>query len=280
MPGCEGSWTLAGLLAAGRDALPGDSARLDSEILLAHVIGADRTSLYREPERQVGEADRATYDRLLGERARGKPVAQIIGRAEFWSLSFEIDEHVLIPRPETELLVELALERAATDAVIVDLGCGSGAIGIALATELARARIIATDTSAPALAIASRNARRLCADRVQFLRADWLAPFRDGGIDLLVSNPPYVEAGDRRLIESDIRYEPLSALAAGADGLGAIRRIVAAARGVLRPGGWLCVEHGYNQACTVRELFRRAQFIDVASAVDLGGTERITIGRR
>lgn len=276
-----GRRTLATVLAAGREALPpGDTARIDSEVLLAHAIGADRTTLYREPERSVSAAENAAFEHLIGERALGRPVAQILGCAEFWSLSFAVDEHVLIPRPETELLVELALERAAPDAVIVDLGCGSGAISVALATELARASIVATDFSTAALAVASSNARRLCTDRVRFMRADWLAPFGAGCIDLLVSNPPYVEADDPRLVDSDIRFEPRTALAAGPDGLAAIRQIVEGARGVLRPGGWLLVEHGYNQAQAVRELFRRARFADVTTAADLGGTDRITSGRR
>jgi len=272
---------LAALLAAGRAALlPGDTARLDCEVLLAHAIGADRTTLYREPERQVSAAQQAAFERLISERARGRPVAQLVGQAEFWSLPFEVDEHVLIPRPETELLVELALARATPDAVIVDLGCGSGAISVALARELPAATITATDFSARALAVASRNARRLCAGRVRFLRGDWLAPFGASCVDMLVSNPPYVEAGDPRLVESDIRFEPRAALAAGADGLAAIRQILAAARSVLRPGGWLLLEHGYNQAQAVQELFRRAEFGDITTSTDLGGTDRITSGRR
>lgn len=272
--------TLAALIAAGRDALlPGDSARIDSELLLAHAIGADRTTLYREPERCVSAAESAAFEQLISERACGRPIAQILGCAEFWSLSFAVNEHVLIPRPETELLVELALERAAPDAVIVDLGCGSGAIGVALATELILATIVATDFSTAALAIASSNARRLGAERVRFVRADWLAPFRAGGIDMIVSNPPYVEADDPRLVESDIRFEPRAALAAGPDGLTAIRQIVDAARGVLRPGGWLLVEHGYNQGQAVRNLFRRARYADVTTAADIGGMDRITSGR-
>ncbi len=272
---------LADLLAAGRDALrPGESARIDSEVLLAHAIGADRTALYRNPERFISEAEHARFELLIGERARGRPVAQILGSAEFWSLSFEIDEHVLIPRPETELLVERALERAPRDAMILDPGCGSGAISVALATELASATIVATDFSAAALAVARRNAQRLCGDRVRFAQADWLAPFGACGVDMIVSNPPYVEAGDRRLVDTDIRFEPRTALAAGADGLAAIRQIISGARSVLRPGGWLLLEHGYNQGQASRELFRRAGFAGITTAVDFGGMERITSGKR
>lgn len=273
--------TLAALLASGRNALlPGDTARLDCEVLLAHVIAADRATLYREPERIVSGAQHAAFERLIRERADGRPIAQLLGGAEFWSLSFEIDEHVLIPRPETERLVELTLERADPDAVIVDLGCGSGALAVALATELPGATITATDFSAAALAVAKRNVRRLCADRVQCLRADWLAPFRQSCLDVLVSNPPYVSTDDPRLEDTDIRYEPRAALAAGADGLDDIRRIIAGARHVLRPGGWLLLEHGYNQGPAVRELLRCGHFNDIATAVDLGGTDRVTSGRR
>ena len=262
--------TLATLLAAGRDALvPCDTARLDCEILLAHTIGADRTTLYREPERVVSEVQQTTFEHLIAERARGRPVAQLVGCAEFWSLPFEIDDHVLIPRPETEQLVELVLERAEQDAVIVDLGCGSGAIAVALATELANATIVA-----------GRNAQRLCANRVRFIRADWLTPFGGSCIDILVSNPPYVEADDPRLAETDIRFEPRAALAAGPDGLAAIRQIVVAGSSALRPGGWLLLEHGYNQAPAVRELLRLGHFNDITTVVDLGGTDRITCGRR
>ncbi|MGR9091567.1 MAG: peptide chain release factor N(5)-glutamine methyltransferase [Gammaproteobacteria bacterium] len=272
---------LAALRKAGRDALAaGDSARLDCELLLAHVIGKDRTTLYREPERVVSDAEQAAFERLIAERVGGRPIAQILGRAEFWSLSFEVDDHVLIPRPETERLVELALERADHDAVLVDLGCGSGAIAVALATELPQATITATDFSAAALAVACRNAQRLCANRVRFIRADWLAPFGESWIDILVSNPPYVAADDPRLDDTDIRFEPRAALASGADGLAAIRQIVAAAARVLRPGGWLLLEHGYNQGPAVRELFHRGHLNDIATTVDLGGTDRITSGRR
>ena len=272
--------TLAALIASGREALfPGDTARLDCEVLLAHAIGADRTTLYREPERVVSETQHAAFEHLISERARGRPIAQILGRAEFWSLSFEINDHVLIPRPETEQLVELALERAAANATIVDLGCGSGAIAVALATELVQATITATDFSTAALAVANRNARRLCGNRLRFVRANWLAPFGKSCIDVLVSNPPYVNADDPRLEETDIRFEPRAALAAGPDGLAAIRQIVGAASSVLRPGGWLLLEHGYNQGPAVRELFRRGHFNDITTTVDLGGTDRITCGR-
>lgn len=275
-----GSATVAELLRRASAKLrASDNARLDGEILLAHALDSDRTALYRDPDAAVPQDIHRAFERLIAVRASGRPIAQILERTEFWSLSLEVDEHVLIPRPETERLVELALEHAGGGAVVADLGCGSGAIAIAIASELPAARVFASDRSVRALRIAQRNAKLLVPDRIRFVQADWLAPFAGASIDVVVSNPPYIEAGDPLLTQSDIRFEPIDALAAGKDGLVAIRRLVAEAPRVLKPGGWLVLEHGYNQATRVRELMRKAGFEDLSTARDLGGRERISSGR-
>jgi len=272
--------TVAELLRSGRSTLErSDSPALDAELLLAGALKTDRAALYREPDLAVPAQTAAQFRRNLAVRASGRPIAQILGHAEFWSLQFDVDDHVLIPRPETEQLVEMAIARTRPAARIADLGTGSGAIAVAISREVAGVQLIATDYSTAALRVAARNASRLDAQQIAFVRTDWLAGFADGCLDLIVSNPPYIDAADPLLTESDIRFEPLAALAAGPDGLDAIRAIVREAPRVLKPGGELLLEHGYNQAAAVRDLMRRHRFVAVASKTDLGGHDRITSGR-
>jgi release factor glutamine methyltransferase len=209
-------------------------------------------------------------------------MAYLLGRREFWSLEFLVDERVLIPRPETELLVETALElvAAAPSGALVDLGTGSGAVAVALARECAAREVVAVDLSAAALEVAAFNVARLAPGRVRLLRGDWLAAFAPDAVALVVSNPPYVEDGYGGLASAALGHEPRAALAAGTDGLDALRVLVPQARRCLRCGGWLVVEHGAGQGAAVRELFGAAGFVAVATRRDLAGHERATAGRR
>jgi release factor glutamine methyltransferase len=254
-------------------------ARVDAELLLAHALGVSRASLYARPEEEPDAGVRETFLRLVDERSRGVPVAYLIGHREFWSLDLAVTPAVLVPRPDTERLVELALARIPRggEADVADLGTGSGAIALALASERPHARIVATDLSEAALDVARANARRLALTNVAFASGDWHAALQ-GRFDLIVSNPPYIAADDPHL-DGDLRHEPASALVAGADGLDALRRIVGGAAARLRPGGWLLVEHGFDQGDAVRRLFRESGFLDVETARDAGGRERVTLGR-
>lgn len=269
------------LLAAATGHLAGADSRIEAERLLAHVLGRSRAWLFAWPEFEPSAAQRACFEQLVDARRRGEPIAYLTGRREFWSLDLAVTPDVLIPRPETELLVELALARIAPDrdCVVADLGTGSGAIALALARERPRARVLATDASMAALAVARGNAERLGIANVAFAHGDWCAAIGDARFDLIVSNPPYIEAGDPHLGAGDLRYEPASALVSGSDGLDAIRAIVAAAPAHLVRGGWLLLEHGWDQAGRVHELLSAQDFADVHSMCDVGGHERVTLAR-
>lgn len=275
--------TIRALLDEARRTLrhASDSAALDAEILLAEALQTDRAHLRAWPEREP-EADRiARFNDLLARRATGEPVAHILGRREFWSLELTVTPATLIPRPETEHLVEAALELvSAGPSDVLDLGTGSGAIALALAGERPAWRITATDSSDEALAVARKNAEKLGLRRLEFLHGDWFASVGGRHFDLIVANPPYVAASDPHLAEGDVRFEPRSALAAGADGLDDIRHIVAAAPGHLKPGGRLLLEHGYEQGAAVARLLDEAGFIEIQTRTDLAGQPRLTCGRQ
>jgi release factor glutamine methyltransferase len=249
--------------------------------LLAHALGVSRTKLYAWPEQETDAAARETFERYVAARASGEPVAYLTGHREFWSLDLAVSPAVLIPRPETELLVELALERIAPDADlrVADLGTGSGAIALAIASERPRARVVATDASDDALAVARGNAERLRFRNVTFARGDWCDALGAGRFDVIVSNPPYIAVGDAHLGTGDLRREPQAALVAGTDGLEAIHRIVATAPAHLAPGGWVLLEHGWDQAARVRALLDAHGYLDIASIRDGAGHERATLGR-
>ena len=268
------------LLAAASQRLGG--ARLDAELLLAHALGVSRARLYAWPEHEPEPMQREAFDRLVAARERGEPIAYLTGRREFWSLDLAVTPDVLIPRHETELLVELALDRIARDrdVRVADLGTGSGAIALALARERPLARVTATDASAAALDVARRNAARLGIGNVAFAVGDWYAALGDARFDLIISNPPYIAAGDAHLAQGDLRFEPAAALASGADGLDAIRRIVADAPEHLADGGALLLEHGFDQSLRVRALLDAAGFQNVTSVSDNGGHERVTLGTK
>lgn len=246
------------------------------------MLERPRAWLYTWPEHVPTPTQADAFERLVQARASGTPVAYLLGRRAFWSLDLVVSPAVLIPRPETELLVELAVERLPRDVAcaVADLGTGSGAIALAIAHERPRARVRATDLSADALAVALANARSLGLVNVEFAQGDWCEALGALRFDLIVSNPPYIATDDPHLARGDLRHEPLSALASGADGLDAIRTIVAAAPAHLSPGGWLLIEHGWEQAPQVRELLVRQGWRDAASAHDLAGHERVTFARR
>ncbi|MGE0383899.1 MAG: peptide chain release factor N(5)-glutamine methyltransferase [Gammaproteobacteria bacterium] len=257
-----------------------DAPRLDAEVLIAAALGLDRGALYRMPEHAIGGAELSRCRSLVQERARGVPVAYLCGHREFWSLDLRVDRSTLIPRPETELLVELALDTACANAAIdaVDLGTGSGAIALALAHERPRWRIAAVDVSPAALACARANASRLGIERIEWLSGDWFAPLAGRRFDLVVANPPYVAENDPHL-EGDLSFEPRLALASGTDGLDAIRAIVAAAPAYLRPDGRILIEHGWTQGTQVRTLLARAGLVQAGTVGDLAGRERCTHAR-
>jgi release factor glutamine methyltransferase len=258
----------------------GEEARGEAEILLAQVLGRSRAWLFAWPEFEPDAAAEAAFQRLVQARRSGQPIAYLTGRRGFWSLELEVTPAVLIPRHETERLVELALARIPCErpVAVADLGTGSGAVALALARERPLASVLATDASAEALAVAESNARRLGLGNVRFARGDWCAGLGERRFDFIVSNPPYIEAGDPHLALGDLRYEPLSALAAGADGLDAIRTIVAAAPAHLEAGGWLLLEHGWNQGAAVRGLLATAGFAAVETEQDFAGRDRVSSG--
>jgi len=260
-----------------------DSPRLDAEVLLSLATGKTRTHFRAWPEKNLSEAERQGFQSLLSQRLQGRPVAHITGSREFWSRDFQVTADTLIPRPETELLVELALERIpqGQPASLLDLGTGSGAIAVTLALERPEATVSALDSSPAALDIAKANAARLGAKNIRFLLSDWFAALPScESFDLIVSNPPYIAEDDPHLAQGDVRFEPLSALASGPDGLADIRRIILEAPGRLKPGGWLLLEHGYDQAEAVRALLCAAGLDDVESFQDLQGHGRVSGGRK
>jgi release factor glutamine methyltransferase len=259
---------------------------LDAQVLLAHVLGKNRAWLVAHADEALSRERGDAFFALVRRRHEGVPVAYLTGEREFWGLSLQVSPAVLIPRPETETLVELALARlpAAREVRVLDLGTGSGAIALAIARERPRAAVLATDVSADALDVARANARRLGLGNVEFVQSDWyegVASIRRGaGFDLIASNPPYVAAADAHLGAGDLRFEPSPALVSGADGLAAIRAIVRRAREHLAAGGTLAVEHGYDQAERVRELFVDADLAEIVAARDLAGIPRVVSGRR
>ena len=250
-------------------------------MLLQHVLGVSHTRLITHGERVLTEAETDEYLRLIVRRRHGEPIAYLVGWREFYGRRFMIDKSVLIPRPESELLVDLALARIAADASgpILDLATGSGNIAVTIALERRTLAVVATDDSAAALRCARDNAHRLGAERVEFLEGDWFAPLAGRRFDLIVSNPPYVAEGDAHLLQGDLRFEPRPALSGGSDGLACIRTIVSHAPRYLEPGGWLLFEHGYDQAGACARLLDEAGFRDLVLAKDLAGLPRVSGGR-
>jgi release factor glutamine methyltransferase len=273
---------LSAMLDAAAAKLEGvsDSPALDAEILLAHVLGRPRAFLRAYAGDDVLPADQDRFRSLLARRLDGEPVAYLTGRRGFWSLDLEVDPGVLVPRPETELLVETALDAMADRPApqILDLGVGSGAIAVALAVELPSARITAVDASAAALEVARRNATRAGVDNIEFLQGSWYQPLAGRRFDAIVANPPYLAADDPHL--PALAHEPAGALIAGPTGLEALEEITAGAPGRLHAGGIVILEHGSGQGAAVREMCARAGLQAVETRRDLAGLERATLARR
>lgn len=265
-------------LRAARVRIDADDARL----LVAHALERTPSWLYAHDDAVLTAAEAARVEALVERRAAGEPVAYLTGRRGFWDLDLAVGPATLIPRADTECLVEATLACVAPGLPlrVADLGTGSGAIALAIAGSRPAARVVATDASATALGVALANARRLGIANVSFVRGDWLRPLRAGAFDVIASNPPYIAAGDPHLAQGDLRFEPAMALASGADGLDAIRTIVAAAPACLVDGGWLLLEHGHDQGKAVRTLLAAAGFVDIATRRDLGGRDRVTLGCR
>lgn len=290
--------------------------KLDTEILLAHVLKVPRTYLHTYPEKLLSEQEQKAFLALVKRREKGEPIAYLIGEQEFWSLPFEVNSHTLVPRPETELLVELSLYLLSVrnlsknnfpfssesclsaaslasekresyfltdpgeNQIIADLGTGSGAIAIALAYERAQWQLLATDKSANALAVAQRNAERLQLSNVDFYQGDWCQALPVGTqCDAILSNPPYIAEHDPHLQQRGVCCEPETALVSGQDGLDDIRKIIMQARSYLKPDGWLLLEHGYDQGEHVSNHLQKYDYIHIETYQDLAGHDRVTIGQ-
>lgn len=268
--------TIAGALAAAREIIPVGEARL----LARHVLGCSLAWLEAHRDDKLTEAQADAFSELVSVRAAGEPIAYLLGRREFYGRDFAVSPAVLIPRPETELLVDLAKAAVASRPAprILDLGTGSGCVAITLALEIPAAEVTAVDVAPEALAVAQENATQLGA-RVRFIESDWFIALGDQRFDLIVGNPPYVAEGDPHLSEGDLRFEPETALHCGADGLSAIRRIIAEAPGYLVPGGWLYFEHGYDQAEAIAALLGEAGYAEIEQHRDLAGIVRVSGGR-
>jgi len=257
------------------------TAELDAQLLLAHVMAVARARLKSHPEELADPSHTQHYRRLLARRAAGEPLAYLTGSRDFWSLTLKVTPAVLIPRPETELLVERALAlRTAAAGRVADLGTGCGAVALALASERPRWQVVATDACADALAIARANAAGLGLGRVELRQGDWYQPLRGERFDLLVSNPPYVAQDDPALETASLRHEPPRALTPGLDALECLRTLARGAPRHLAPGGWLLLEHGATQGADVRRELVEAGFAHVRSHRDLAGHERMTEGQR
>lgn len=269
------------LLHLSRSLIDSDSAALDTELLLCHCLQKNRTYLYTWPEREVAADIEARFRALLQRRANGEPIAYLTGVREFWSLPLAVNASTLIPRPDTERLVEVALESCdLPTAAVLDLGTGSGAIALALAKERPQWRVLGVDVNDAAVALAQFNARELRIGNCEFAQSDWFENIPQRRFDLIVSNPPYIDADDPHLREGDVRFEPRRALVAEQNGVAAIAHIVECAPDYLRAGAWLLFEHGFEQAAAVRELLRRARFESVSTWNDFGNNERVTGGRK
>ncbi|MDG6774789.1 peptide chain release factor N(5)-glutamine methyltransferase [Thiomicrorhabdus sp. ZW0627] len=269
-----------------------DSPRLDAELLLAHCLGQTRTYLFTWPENTLDDGNRNCFEQLLQQRLLGHPVAHLIGEREFWGMALKVTPDTLIPRPDTEILVETALEKLAENEQacsesekrhtfrILDLGTGTGAIALALKSECRHCEVTAVDLSSKALEVAKQNAKAHQLD-IAFKQSSWFESIdAEMQFDLIVSNPPYIEEEDEHLSQGDVRFEPISALTAGHDGLDDLKIIIQQACSFLKPQGWLIVEHGYNQGKTVRQLFAEHGYQNVTTKQDYGGNPRITLGQR
>ena len=257
------------------------SARFDAELLLAHTLESTRSFLYANPEFELPGVRAETFKKLIKQRAHGTPIAYLIESSEFWSLPLRVTPDVLIPRPETELLVETALEILPVEADwrVADLGTGSGAIALAIASERKKLEVHAADISPAAIRVARENARQLKLKNIHFHYGSWTQPL-SGKFQLVVSNPPYIDAGDPHLKQGDLRFEPRGALTPGNEGTSAIRDISRLVHPILVDGGWLMLEHGWDQGTASRDILVAAGYTNVMTLKDLAGLDRVTIGEK
>lgn len=257
-----------------------DTARLDVELLLAHALKKDRAWLYTWPKKEIDQETLKFFETLFERRQDGEPIAYIIGEKAFWSLDLLVNNTTLIPRPETELLVELALEKLPQGKVnVLDLGCGTGAIALAIAKERPEALVFGVDLVPEAVVLAKENAKRNNLDNVKFLQSNWFSNIPKEKYDLIVSNPPYIDASDSHLNQGDVRFEPHSALISPDEGYADLKTIIQQAQMYLKEGAWLLVEHGWHQAERVRTIFSENRYNNTATAKDLAGNERVSFGK-
>jgi release factor glutamine methyltransferase len=270
------------LLKQAAGLLPPDTARLDAEVLLAYTLEKTRSHLHAWPEKLLSAEQQTQFQQLLQARIQGEPVAYLTGQREFWSLPLGLTPATLIPRPETETLVALALEVIPADstALIADLGTGSGAIALAIAHERPRCRLLATDISPAATEIAAANAQQLGINNIEFHTGDWCEPLAGRQYDVIASNPPYIRSNDPHLQSGDVRFEPRSALAAGPEGMDDLEKIARCAGHLLKTGGWLIMEHGYDQGEQATHILEANGFQAVTDHTDDAGLSRIVMGQR
>ena len=257
-----------------------ESPDIDSQVLLCHILSCASSYLHTWPDKELTSAQQEQFENLIEQRQQGQPVAHLTGQRGFWSLDLKVTADTLIPRPDTELLVSLALEKLTSKMIVADLGTGSGAIGLSLAHEEPSITVFASDASWEALEVAKHNAVKYQLSNVQFWNGSWLDAIVDQSLDMVVSNPPYIEADDAHLSQGDVRFEPMSALASGSDGLDDIRQIIVQAKRCLKPASWLFIEHGYHQAQQIMTLFADAGFTNISSHKDYGDNDRVVLGQQ
>jgi len=257
-----------------------ESPDIDSQVLLCNILACASSYLHTWPDNELDLAQEKLFKKVIEQRQQGQPVAHLTGQRGFWSLDLKVTADTLIPRPDTELLVSLALEKLTPKMIVADLGTGSGAIGLSLAHEEPSITVFASDASWKALEVAQYNATKHQLNNVQFWNGSWLDAIIDQSLDMVVSNPPYIEAEDAHLSQGDVRFEPMSALASGSDGLDDIRQIIVQAKRCLKPASWLFIEHGYHQAQQIMTLFADAGFTNISSHKDYGDNDRVVLGQQ
>lgn len=277
--------TIAEALSYGKNHISSDSPTLDIELLLAYVLGKNRTFLFTWPETELNATQASAFEELIKKRQAGVPIAHLIGSREFWGMDFKVTQDTLIPRPDTETLVEQTLTKidlcqksGITSPKVLDLGTGSGAIICALKNEVPAIQAYAVDFQALALEIAKQNAKAHTLE-INFKLGSWFEPFTDNKFDIIVSNPPYIEENDPHLKQGDVRFEPITALTSGKDGLKDIQALIKNSRSHLEKNGWLLIEHGYNQADAVQQFLSEHNYQNIETFYDYGNNPRVTMGR-
>ncbi|MBH0058268.1 peptide chain release factor N(5)-glutamine methyltransferase [Pseudoalteromonas sp. SWXJZ94C] len=276
------SHTLEQAIAAGANLLASssESAKLDAQVLLLHILQKPRSYLFTWPEHELNAEQQQQFELFCQRRLNGEPVAHITGQREFWSLLLEVNATTLIPRPDTETLVEQALEMAVpATAKVLDLGTGTGAIALALGSEMPNWQITAVDRVSNAVNLAMRNQQRLGINNVHVKQSDWFSALLGEKFNLIVTNPPYIKQDDIHLVQGDVRYEPLSALVADDAGMSDIKQIITQSRDYLLSSGYLLIEHGFEQGEAVRYFFEKMAFVNIKTVKDLGNNDRVTLAQ-